>query len=184
MKGLMSVSRNSMHKTYMLNENGIDLCENQMIKQRSGAASVILNNGYFWIVGGIRIFMHSDGPVDPGILCRSSTEFFSPVQPSIRGPEMPFTIAYHSMVQISESRIFILGGELNGLKSNKTWIAKSPFDGFEIEEGPPMNFERSFHCSGMMMIGNEPTLIVAGGKNSDTVEILNSFTNSQWMAGE
>ena len=85
-----------------------------MIEKRVGAASVALDQNTLWIVGGFngnRL---------------SSTEFIKLGQRSSRGvfegPDLPFTIICHSMIQYNEKSFYIIGGYQNRSFSKKTWI--------------------------------------------------------------
>ena len=58
------------------------------------------------------------------------------------GPDLPFVISDHTMIQIDSKTIYIIGGHQNGKVSNKTWIA-DPTNDFQIKEGTvyrPENF--------------------------------------------
>ena len=56
--------------------------EMKMIEKRDGAASVALDQSTLWIVGGFN-----------GRLDLSKTEFIKLGQPSVKGPDLPFTIS-------------------------------------------------------------------------------------------
>ena len=59
--------------------------ELEMIEKRSGAASVALDRSTLWIVGG--------EDEDGNNALRSTTEFIKLGQPSVKGPDLPFTIS-------------------------------------------------------------------------------------------
>ena len=73
----------------------------------------------------------------------TSTDFIKFGQPSVKGPDLPFAISDHSMIQYDEKSIYIIGGFQNNLKSNKTWIV-DPTNGFQITEGPSLNKGKSW----------------------------------------
>ena len=105
----------------------------------------------------------------------------------VRGPDMPFTICYHSMVQYDEKSIYIIGGMQNGSISKKTWIA-DPTNGFQIKEGPSLNVGRTDFGCAKMTINGRTILIVAGGMGDDfkllnSVEILDPAENNIWTPG-
>ena len=150
--------------------------EMKMIEKRNAAASVVLNQTNIWIIGGMNRF----SPL-------SSTEFIKIGQPSIKGPDLPFTICNHSMIQYDEKSIYIIGGDQNnssfGYGSSNTWIA-NPTNGFQITRGPCLNEKRKGHGCAKMTINGRTILVVAGGyKPMDSVEILDPSTNNKWIPG-
>ena len=147
--------------------------EIKMIEERIGAASVVLNQSKLWIVGGCN-YDHD----------LNSTEFVKLSEPSVKGPDLPFTIQTHAMIQYDEKSIYIIGGILNGSRSNKTWIV-DPTNGFEITEGPSLNKIRAYHSCAKMTINGKTILVVVGGDytRDSSVEILNPSENNIWIPG-
>ena len=155
----------------------------EMIEKRFLAASVALDKSTLWIVGGHFL---------------SSTEFIKLGQPSVKGPDLPFTIWGHSMIQYDEKSIYIIGGWQNSSGfinntwmakwnvSNKTWIVDLT-NGFQITEGPSLNKGRFIHGCAKMTINGRTVLVVAGGHNLvdsvDSVEILDPLGNNVWSQG-
>ena len=144
--------------------------------QRQAAASCVLSNDTLWIVGG-------ETGISQGSVSLRSTEFIKLGYPSLKGPDMPFTINRHCMIQYDEESIYIIGGNQNSLHcSKKTWIV-NPKDGFKIREGPSLNVERMNHACAKMIINGRTKLVVTGGyiKSSgeylDSVEILDPLPN-------
>ena len=74
--------------------------EMEMIEKRYDAASVVLNHDTLWIVGG----------KDENNIQLRSTEFIKRGQPSVKGPDLPFTVCNHSMIKIDEKSIYLIGG--------------------------------------------------------------------------
>ena len=102
--------------------------EIKMTEKRYWTANVALDQSTLWIVGGRN-----------GANNLSSTEFIMG-QFSFKGPDLPFTIRGHSMIQYDEKSIYIIGGELGREQNdsyicNMTWIV-DPTNGFQIKEGP------------------------------------------------
>ena len=148
----------------------------KMITKRSFAASVVLDQNILWIVGGYN-----------GRYNLRSTEFIRLGQPSVKGPDMPFTINRHSMIQYDEKSIYIIGGNKNSSISNKTWII-DPTNGFRIKKGPSLNEGRQSHACAKMSINGRTVLVVAGGTtttfaNRRSVEILDPLGNNIWTPG-
>ena len=152
---------------------------NNMLQRREAAASVVLNQNTLWIVGG------HDGDVD-----LNTTEFITLDEGSIRGPDLPFTVSCHSLIQFDENSIFLIGGLQNDTYSNRTWIIH-PNNDFAIIEGPRLNHRRFHHSCGKMknMDGTKSILVVAGGGEEfgghlDSVEILDPLSDHQvWTLG-
>ena len=150
----------------------------KMIEKREGAASVALDHqSTLWIVGGR----------DEHFNDLSSTEFIKFGQPSVKGPDMPFTINRHSMIQYDEKSIYIIGGNKNSSISNKTWII-DPTNGFRIKKGPSLNEGRQSHACAKMSLNGRTVLVVAGGTtttfaNRRSVEILDPLGNNIWTPG-
>ena len=154
-----------------------------MIENRANADSVVLNdeNGSrLWIIGG----GHDTGEFN-------STEFIELTSDiAIKGPELPFTITKHCVVQVNSTAIFLIGGQLNGTLTNRTWII-NPKMNFTIKEGPTMNHTRWYPACGMRKVNGVPQIVVAGGRDSNqgllkSVEILNvnPFVSNDWEFGK
>ena len=92
---------------------------------------VLLNNSKLWITGGISNHLGRDTSNRQ----RKSTELISIDQTPIKGPDLPFVISNHTMVQIDSKTVYIIGGMQNGKVSNKTWIV-DPTNDFQINPCP------------------------------------------------
>ena len=118
----------------------------------------------------------------------SSTDFLKLGQCfTEEGPDLPFTISGHSMINYDEKSLYIIGGIQNNSKSNKTWIV-NPTDGFKIREGPSLNEKRFGHQCAKMTINGRTILVVAGGYGKflrplDSVEILDPLRENKWNSG-
>ena len=142
-----------------------------------------------WITGGIQ--HNSD--------LHSSTEFItlseSQLYSRIIGPELPFTIGGHCMIDYDSKTIFIIGGKQGGVEvsqeavSKKTWIV-DPTNGFRIKEGPSLNMARAGHCCGKMVVDGKIILVAVGGIGTDrrlmdSVELLDPSSLEQgWKIGK
>ena len=69
-----------------------------MLKKRTLASSVVLNQDTLWVIGGEDDSHHL-----------KSTEFIKLNQTSVEGPELPFTITSHCAVKYKENKIFFIG---------------------------------------------------------------------------
>ena len=107
-----------------------------LLSRRAFGASVLIDQNMLWIVGGWNRDFND----------LASTEFISlENQPPIMGPDLPFTIRCHCMVRYDENSIYLIGGKQNNEWSKKSWIV-NPVNGFEIQEGPPLNHVRHSHA--------------------------------------
>ena len=104
-------------------------------------------------------------------------------QPLVKGPDLPFSISFHSMIQYDEKSIYIIGGYQNGSISNKTWIV-DPTNEFQIKEGPSLKKSRCNHGCAKMTLNGRTILVVAGGAGAEhSVEILDPLGNNVWTPG-
>ena len=156
--------------------------EMEMIEKRSGAASVALDQSTLWIVGGFNgNDLSSTEFIKLGQLFQSKLIF------SAKGPDLPFRISGHSMIQYDEKSIYIIGGFQNDRRTNKTWIV-DPTNEFQIKEGPSLIKGRYGHGCAKMTLNGRTILVVAGGvdedwKTLDSVEILDPSENNVWTPG-
>ena len=118
----------------------------------------------------------------------NSTEFVSINQKPIKGPDFPFTIRWHGMIQYDNNSIYLIGGFQNDSVSKRTWIF-NPSNEFQIQEGPSLKIERREHICGKIKIQGTHFLVVAGGINEsyeylDSVELLDPLSNEGWILGK
>ena len=122
---------------------------------------------------------------------KKSTEILSLDQFPVKGPELPFSMSSHSMVQIDSKTIYLIGGWQDRVTSNKTWII-NPINNLDISSGPDLNEARVWHSCNKMKINGKIILVVAGGSNSgwtnnrtmNSVELLDTTsTNQGWIKG-
>ena len=107
------------------------------------------------------------------------------------GPELPCSICQHSMIEVDSRTIYIIGGLQNGSlssPSNKIWTIDIISDNFSNEwnEGPSLNEPRYRHACGKMTLKGKTILVVVGGRNKDSVELLDTsvlFTEQKWIKG-
>ena len=117
---------------------------NKMLEKRASAASIVLNNSTLWVVGG-------EEETDNVRYISDTSEFITFEYTPIWGPSLPFSVSEHCMIQFNENAIFLIGGIQDLTTSNKTWII-DPTNGFKIKEGPALNFARTNHSCGKMVI--------------------------------
>ena len=125
----------------------------------------------------------------------NTTKFFSLDKPPQKGPNLPFGVSSHAMVQVSPKAIYLIGGFQDDIITNKTWII-DPTNNFEVRKGPSLNEPRILHSCGKLMLNNKVYIVVAGGQNTDSdgwydtldginsVEILDtSLPGQKWIKG-
>ena len=123
-----------------------------LLEPRNYASSIVLNQKTLWLTGGIG---------------KSSTEFVSVDEPTIKGPNFPFNIYGHAMVQIDQKTIYVIGGHHNHKDQKKTWIVDpnnvDESDQLILQKGPKMKHRRVYHCSSKMKLGEKVILVTVGG---------------------
>ena len=153
----------------------------KLLENRYKPSSIVLNNSTIWITGGTKYQ-------------QKITEFFSLGQETTKGPELPFTIFSHCMVQVDDQTVYIIGGkqekefnsvgkaELKGLR--QTWKI-DPTNNFAIQPGPDLIEERADHACATMKIKEKIFIVAAGGVNNRSVELLNtSAPEDGWKCGK
>ena len=145
-----------------------------MSKKRGYAASLITNENNLWVTGGAE---YEDFEYDDIF---SSTEYILENGESIEGPNLPISLAAHSVVGINSTLSMFIGGFISGGKSidlthyydnyNQVWF-----------DGPKLNFPRSFHGSGIVtdLITRERLLVVTGGVSYD-----NDYNGQDYISTE
>ena len=122
---------------------------------------------------------------------RPKPSFCYPTTLLLPGPELPCSICQHSMIEVDSRTIYIIGGLQNGSlssPSNKIWTIDIISDNFSNEwnEGPSLNEPRYRHACGKMTLKGKTILVVVGGRNKDSVELLDTsvlFTEQKWIKG-
>ena len=125
----------------------------------------------------------------------NTTKFFSLDKPPQKGPNLPFGVSSHAMVQVSSKAIYLIGGFQDDIITNKTWII-DPTNNFKVKQGPSLNEDRILHSCGKLMLNNKVYIVVAGGQSTGSdgdglsfdgtksVEILDtSLPGQKWIKG-
>ena len=122
---------------------------------------------------------------------RPKPSFCYPTTLLLPGPELPCSICQHSMIEVDSRTIYIIGGLQNGSlssPSNKIWTIDIISDNFSNEwiEGPSLNEPRYRHACCKMTLKGKTILVVVGGRNKSSVELLDTsvlFTEQKWIKG-
>ena len=136
-----------------------------------GSASVVLeNHSKLWITGC---------QSRSSSMATKTTTFISLDQPPVEGPNLPFRVLGHCMVQVDEKNIYLISGLQNGTYSNETWII-DPTNNFDIKRGPRLNYPKYKGSCATMTLNQEIYIVVFGAANgigdNPTVEILNTVS--------
>ena len=97
----------SSRDIFIILKDGIVLGSNEEtyeyeIEGRTSASSVVLNQSRLWVTGGL---------YDRNKL--NTSQFLSLDQPPEKGPDLPFTLVGHCMVQVDSETIYLMGGFQN-----------------------------------------------------------------------
>ena len=144
-----------------------------MMTKRVYAASIVLEPGKLWILGG------SAFPSD----FLSSTEYIFSDGRNEEGPPMPIALNSHAIVKINGTTSLLAGG-YTGSASKRTWY----YDGNWID-GPDLEKGRSSHSVGIIRdsVTLHEYVIATGGYSLNDVlndvEILDLQEN-KWEPGK
>ena len=146
-----------------------------MMKERLLAASIVLEPGKLWILGG-----YDGGPYESSFL--SSTEYIFADGRNEEGPPMPIGLSNHAMVKINDTTSFLVGGWTGSARSQKSWY----YDGKWLD-GPDLEKARNWHSVGIIRDSDtdQVYVVVTGGRdgsNLNDVEI-SSVTGTAWEPG-
>ena len=140
-----------------------------MSVERSGAASIVINDNILWVTGGKYSYY--------GYL--ASTEYVT-VTETMLGPDLPMTLDSHAMVAINRTCSMVIGGWFYGVTS-----ATFFYDHNEGEwiNGPSLIQERYGHTAGIVTdeVTGEDFVAVTGGNDFDSTEILQ---DGEWVQGK
>ena len=95
------------------------------------------------------------------------------------------------MIEVDSRTVYIIGGLQNGSlssPSNKIWTIDFMSDNFSNDwiEGSSLNEPRYRHACGKMTLNGKIILVVVGGKNKDSVELLDTSLldiEQKWVKG-
>ncbi len=193
--GGLDVGSTGKDECYRLSGSGNDRNLGSMRYGRSGAASVVMDNGKtLWVTGGYDGFNST----------LWSTEIVSLGSGLVSsyGPDLPIAdLRYHCLERVGPNVAILIGGSNSGIPvpSRRCWT----IDIYSLywTELPPLDFGRSNQACGVvrdMSVAGKKIVIVAGGKIlaesiSNTVEqlvidqqeegILNSGSSNVWEMG-
>ena len=163
-----------IHDCNIIDENGLQAFKMSSKNGRQYASSIKLNDTTMWITGGL----------DSNDNRLYSTEFVT-VNGSSIGPNIPFRVLKHCMVQFKPNGIMLIGGRQNDDKySARTWIIDLG-DNFSVIEGPTLKKGRESHSCGKIIDENGHVhVVVAGGYKIDSVEFLDTSLMNNWTKGK
>ena len=135
---------------------------------------VKLNDSAMWITGGMDVFF-----------TELKSTLMVTVNGSVEDVNLPMSLYGHCMVHYDSNSILIIGGNQNEIdyKSKKTWLVNTN-DRSILIEGPTLNKGRElFACDKVKDRFGNILILVVGGKEEDTMEILNTSEMTMWTFG-
>ena len=146
--------------------------------QRTAPASVQLENGDLWVMGG-RKFNFGER--------LTTTDIYRAATVSVDvGPEMPVGLEGACAVRVNATHVLVVGGATNGgERDNPLKISGARMYDFGSEEWvelTPMSQPRMFHGCGLFEAEGEQKVMVVGGEGESTTEIYDVATDS-WTDG-
>ena len=129
----------------------------RMKEERVNAASAVLNNGSFFVLGGFSSFETSEFPVEGKY-----------------GPRLPYEAWHHCLCQIHKTHLFMAGGYW-GPTEKLAYLLD--VETGEWNELPNMIEKRDYHICHPIKGGNE--VLVVGGFSTSSVESF-SFKSMSW----
>lgn len=151
--------------------------KNQFVKlsggliPRSGASSIVTEDGQLIMIGGRRSWSWSDMSTEKLKNSEILNVFESKIE---KGFELPEAVSSHCSIRINATTAMVLGG------GNKTYYVDLVT--FQVTNGPEMLERRhSFGCA-LLRHNNQDFVIAAGGFRKDTTEFLN-LESGTWSKG-
>merc|ERR1712079_144251 len=141
-------------------------------EKRLDAAGVQINPTTLWILGGYSdTSSYSD-----------STEFIIEGKiTGIPGKKLPYPLIAMCIVKLSDTEIFVIGGQDGNYDyRNEVWIY-NPLNGFSRNQGPSLETGRAYHSCSTWDDGKKTVIIVVGGFNGallDSIEIYDPNDNT------
>jgi hypothetical protein len=166
------------HVCHVVNQPGQS---SEMLEERYYSASLTLNSSHLWITGGYNY--NGNGKLQ-------TSEFVSFGQPSVKGPDLPYSVQRHCLVRVNSSTALLCGGY------NDQYLNECHYMDLEDHswsQGPSMMTKRRSHSCGIFKSAahqGRNMVIAAGGYNSaggynylDSVEFLDPTSNT-WNEGK
>jgi hypothetical protein len=155
-----------------INPHGIKKTKS-LTPYRSYAASVVWNSTTLWMTGGW-----------VGIWTKS-TEFVQ-LTGTTPGPDLPLEVYDHCLVSLNDTTVLLIGGVLqSGTTSKATFYYDT--DHKTWTDGPSLILGRNGHSCALFkshtVHGHTDTVIVTGGNNLASTELLNLDSNN-WQSGK
>ena len=129
----------------------------RMKEERERAASVLLNNGSFFVLGGRRSFETSEFPIE-----------------GVYGPRLPYKAWRHCICQINQTHLFMGGGRRDGIDQISYLLNLISANFTQLEY---MKEHRNEHVCHPIKGGRE--VLVIGGFDKSSVESF-SFDTMSW----
>ena len=163
---------------YSLKENAV-MVEAQMLANRTNAASIVYNENFIWITGGVGNWELS--------LIHSSSEFIQTGKNnSVAGSNLPRPLYWHAMVVVEEDLTMVIGGLslYDTEDSNVTYYYDHHSQ--EWTSGPLLITGRYGHAAFFVTdeVLNENMILVAGGFYLETLNSTEILHGDIWIEGK
>ena len=141
---------------------------------RAFASFVKLNQSTMWITGGFNLYWQD-----------LMSTLLVTVNGSKNDESLPIHFQGHCIVHYKPSSILIIGGQQDGVeKSKRTWIVDVN-NRSSLIEGPFLNKGRQhFSCDKVVDRFGHSLILVVGGEDEDTMEVLNATEMKGWTFGK
>ena len=154
----------STNKCYKLGSEGPFAT---MMEKRHGAASIVLEAGKLWILGGTNEYN--------GLF---STEYIFSDGRNEEGPPIPIALYGHTIVKINDTTSFLVGG----VDENNGWSKRTWYYNMKWIEGPNLQKGRFGHSLGIIRdsVTLHEYVVAAGGygeSDLNDVEVLDIQEN-------
>ena len=137
-------------------------------RQRYRSAALVLDNNKLWITGGL----YSDA--------RTTSEYITPGNEPVKGPDLPAELASHCMVQLDEDTIMFLGSRHSVLRrSQKTYLFSIKNNSFTT--GPDLTGTNAGMMCGVLEDDNGNKIVVAAGGMDQSFEPITDIQT--WVFG-
>ena len=146
----------------------------KLLERRQEAACIVLNQNKMWITGGNTWITGGS---------TNTTEFISLDERPTKGPNLPFQISNHCMIQVNSKTIYIIGKPNEVAFANMTWIVDLN-NNFEIKEGPFLDLLYHEKPTAAKMYLNGKIFIVVCGCNGETKLLDTSAPRLRWENGK
>ena len=148
-----------------------------MLANRTIAASIVHNDDFLWITGGMDKDLN---------LMHSSSEFIQAGKNnSVAGTDLPRPLHYHAMVVVEKDLTMVIGGlSLNGTADSEiTYYYDHSSNQWTL--GPPLITRRHGHAAFILTdeVSSKNIIMVAGGFYGESLNSTEILKDGKWIKG-